>query len=346
MTLNLVILLPTLYSKGPILSICLSNRTADLALRELRRRGIQLDTASSQLIRDCTPSAGEVVSVADELGIITSDSLEVLVGSQENRRTTGKLTTHLWTVTPPEGSFYALGDGAYLPTPCFCLLQQARELHLIQLCQMLGYYLGTEQIVRVKNGVTRKVALPPLTTEEELTHYLQSAKGIKGVLALREALRYTCANAASPQETNLQLMLTLPIAYYGFGLKPPIMNYEVELHALARTLYPHEKCYIDLCWPDAKRGLEYQGEEHKDQLGADYARFLAIDAEGHSVRYLAKEQLQSPAQMQYIARYIAEGIGSRTDRSSWPLEADTQRLIDIISGKAAPKKGERRRQLR
>ena len=243
---------------------------------------------------------------------------------------------------PPENSFYHLEEGIYLPTPCFCLLQQARELHFINLCQMLGYYLGTEQIKQVTKDGILSITLPPLVTEEELWLYLEGAKGMKGVTPLRRALQYTCAGAASPQETNLQLILTLPSAYYGYGLKPPIMNYEIPLSPAARLLYDHKSCRIDLYWKEANMGLEYQGEDHGEQLGEDYARFFALNVEGKNVLYLAKEQLEDANQMNYVAHRVAAAIGANVDGPRWPEKQHTERLINILTGKQVPQKGERR----
>lgn len=324
------------------MSICLSNLTADHILRKLRTQGTQLNVVSAAAISEFAPDVEVASEIADEFGVTSSEQPEVLVGRQQDRRSNGSLITHLWKEAPPENSFYHLEEGIYLPTPCFCLLQQARELHFINLCQMLGYYLGTEEIKQVTEDGIRSITLPPLVTEEELWLYLKEAKGMKGVAPLRRALQYTCAGAASPQETNLQLMLTLPATCYGYGLKPPIMNYEIPLSPKAQLLYNRKSCRVDLYWKEADMGLEYQGEEHGKQLGKDYARFFALSVEGKNVLYLAKEQLHDANQMDYVAHRVAAAIGADVDGPWWPEKQHTERLIGILTGKLVPRKGEHR----
>lgn len=313
------------------MSICFAGLTADRILRNLRQqRETDLVGTSSQALCRCTSDHQTARKVATEFGIPSTDHIEILVGSSNSRHAAQSHTAHLWTGVPPEGSLLVYEKDVYLPTPCFCLLLQARELGLIQLCQMLGFYMGTEQIT-TSSG--ERITLPPMVTRTELVDYLQTVKGMKGAAPLRKALEFTCEGAASPQETNLQLVLTLPPSYCGFGLKHPTMNGRVKLSPAAMKLYDHEFCRIDLYWSDYDFGLEYQGDEHGLQLGLDYARFFALSIEGKEVLYVAKEQLSSATQMQYIARCVAERTGSKTDGPWWPTEEDTARLIEVILAK-------------
>lgn len=323
------------------MALCLSNKTADIILRNLRRKGAALEPASSSVIHDLRPDLSDARDVAHAHGIATNDSISVLVGSQGLRRKSPYATTHLFDGQPPEGSFLRLDDGVFLPSPCFCLLLQARELHLIELCQMLGFYMGTEQIEIEANGETKKVTLSPLVNEEELSLYLQSARGVRGIAALGDALRWTCAGAASPKETDLQLALTLPWSYGGFGLKQPIMNYKIDLHGEAKRLYPHDSCRIDLAWKESSFGLEFQGKEHGKQLGADYARMYALDKELWEILFVANEQLLDAAQMRYIASFVASKTRQSPRRIENRSDKEVQWLLDVLSGQTHPKKGYR-----
>ena len=323
------------------MALCLSNKTADTILRNLRREGAKLEPASSSVIHDFKPDLSDARDVASAYGVATNESVSVLVGSQGLRRKSPYATTHLFDGQPPEGSFLHLNDDVYLPSPCFCLLLQARELHLVELCQMLGFYMGTEQIEREADGRLWKETLPPLVNEEELSLYLQSAKGARGVSVLGNALRWTCAGAASPKETDLQLALTLPRSYGGFGLKQPIMNYEVNLGETARRLCPKGSCRIDLAWKKRRFGLEFQGKEHGKQLGADYARIYALDTEHWEILFVANEQLLDAEQMRYIASLVARKTGQSPRRIENRAEREIQWLLDVLSGQIHPKIGYR-----
>lgn len=92
-----------------------------------------------------------------------------------------------------------------------------------------------------------------------------------------------------------------------------------------------ERCYIDVCWPGIDMGLEYQGEDHGEQLGEDYARYYALDELGYQVFYVAKEQLRSADQMLYIAAKVARKLKARPGRTGWPEKDNLQMLLDLLT---------------
>jgi hypothetical protein len=52
---------------------------------------------------------------------------------------------------------------------------------------------------------------------------------------------------------------------------------------------------------------------------------------------VAKEQLESAAQMMYIGREVAKRIGCEVDESVLPTEDEYQELLDILAGKKHPR---------
>ncbi|MDO4798316.1 MAG: hypothetical protein Q4A01_09910, partial [Coriobacteriales bacterium] len=94
---------------------------------------------------------------------------------------------------------------------------------------------------------------------------------------------------------------------------------------------------IDLCWPQALFGLEYQGDKHGNQLGQDYARWFAAREEGYELWFVAKEQLESAVQMMQIGREVAKRIGCNVDMGLWPTEGELQDLLDTLAGRKHPK---------
>lgn len=314
------------------MSICLCNLSADAALELAAQKGIELTPASpdtSEFLAD--PALAK--EVLGELAHKLPRPIELLVGNPTLRRKSKEVSYRVWKGSLPRNSIFAISENLYVSSPDFTLLQQASQLHQVKLCQMLGRYLGTwTPNPDSPFGQDKRASL---TSFDSLSRFLARVGKAWGKSNLRFAMTYTCDGAASAPETSLQLAMCLPPALHGLGIMQPTMNYEVDLSAQARKLYPHDSIRIDLCWYQKKFGLEYQGEDHGTRLGEDYARWFAAQEEGYELWFVAKEQLESAPQMLHIARKVAERIGA--DAEPLPTESELQDLLDTLSGHKHPK---------
>lgn len=329
------------------MSICLSHASADRILELFAHKGVEMEPVSSSAITQFGANV-EDIQMSCDVAEMLGERIEVIVGNERAARQSKQVVCHKWTERLPEGALLRVpdSDGVYVSSPAFCLLQQAAELHVVNLCMMLGRYLATGSPAMGKNGVEVLSERQPLVKEEDLYGFIKEASGDKGVRRLKEALRWTCPGAASPQETNLQLILTLPLSYHGFGLALPHMNYEVALDTYARKIYPRKTCRIDLCWPERRFGLEYQGKEHGGQLEADWSRHYALVSQQYELLYVTSSQLYSAVQIEFIARQVARKTGKRIREGSWPKAEETQYLLDVLAGRAIPKVNEFKRRVR
>lgn len=316
------------------MSICLCNLTADALLEHAAQKGIEFEPASPdpQSFSADFALASRGLSSFDD---VLPKPIELMVGNAKNRRVSPGGSCHVWRGALPHGSFFAIDEGVYVTSPELTLLMQSAQLHQVSLCQMLGRYLGTWTPSNDAEGGQDKRA--PLTTFDALVGYLAGVKHGRGHGNLKLAMAYTCDGAASASETSFQLVLCLPPELHGFSLPQPIMNYEVELSARAQLMHPHKTARIDLCWHNERLGIEYQGEDHGDQLGEDYARCFALREEKYELWYVAKEQLSSATQMDFIAREVAKRIGFTVNESLWPSHGELQELLDILLGAKHPK---------
>ncbi|MBR3234967.1 MAG: hypothetical protein IKG11_05055 [Atopobiaceae bacterium] len=329
------------------MSICLCNASADKALELFAHKGIEMEPVSSSCVTQFRADF-EGVWIPSYLADVFSDGIEVLVGDGGAPRENDMVVCHRWTGRLPEGALLRAPNtmGLYVSSPAFCLMQQASELHMINLCMMLGRYLATKSPTMGKNGQDVLEDRLPLIKEDDLYRFVKGASGARGVGQLREALRWTCAGAASPQEINLQLALSLPPSYYGFGLALPQMNYSVPLDEYAKKFYARKECRIDLCWPERFFGLEYLGKDHEKQIEDDCSRHYALCTEGYELLYVTNGQLSSAVQMDYIARWVARKTRKHVREEVWPSINEVQRLLDILGKKVTPRQDERKRHTR
>lgn len=316
------------------MSICLCNLSADTVLELAAQNKLELTPASPDMLS----FRSDLASVREALGELITKlprPIELLVGNAKERRPSKEIACHTWRGSMPGSNFLQLDEGVYVSGPEFVLLQQASQLHQANLCQMLGRYLGTWTPAPDKERGMKERA--PLTTLESLSRFVASTGRVMGKNNLKLAMAHTCDGAASAPEASFQLALCLPPELYGLGLPFPTMNFKVDLSSQAKKLYPHDSIRIDLCWRDARFGLEYQGEDHGKQLGEDYARWFAAREEDYELWFVAKEQLEDAKQMGHIGREVAKRIGLDTSELHWPSEAELQDLLDILSGRVHPK---------
>ena len=317
------------------MSICLCNLSADVALELI-----------AQKKQEVTPTAVDLTSLTSDpevakecLGSFAEklpQPIELLVGDRGKRCRAGKgVACHVWQGALPGDGVLALKEDVYVTGPDLTLLQQATQLHQVKLCQTLGRYLGTW--TPSKDSLNGQEERAPLTTFDSLKGFLRQARGMKGTQNLVLAMAYTCDGAASAPETSLQLVLSLPPEFYGFGLSQPTMNYKVDLSAEATNICSKKSIRIDLCWRGSRFGLEYQSKDHGDKLGDDYARWFAARKEGYELWFVAKEQLENAAQMSYVGREVAKRIGCDAAEMTWPTKDELQDLLDILKGQENPK---------
>lgn len=317
------------------MGICLCNLSADKLLEYAARNKLELTPASPNP-SSFTADSALVRELLGDLREQLPDPIELIVGSAKARRGASNLACHMWRGPLTGSCFLALSDELYVTSPELTLLHQANQLHQANLAQMLGRYLGTWTPAPDKeNGQETRA---PLTTFESLNDFLMKTGRVMGKSNLKLAMAYTCEGAASGPETSTQLVFCFPKEMHGFGLPLPIMNYGVDLSPASQRLCGRESIRIDLCWRRARFGIEYQGKEHGNQPGEDYARWFAARKEGYELWFVAKEQLEDAYQMNYIGREVAKRIGFTVDERKWPSENELQDLLDILSGRksAAP----------
>lgn len=155
----------------------------------------------------------------------------------------------------------------------------------------------------------------PIITLEKLAAYLGQMSASKGIMRARRVLAAAFDGAASPMETMLALMLTLPVDMGGFGLPRPQLNRQITPAPAQQDLSSKEEMYADLCWPDQRLAVEYHGwSSHagagKTKVGEDAARTNSLTALGWTVLHATYEQVRTYAGMSLLARQVAHVLGT------------------------------------
>ncbi len=291
------------------MAIFLGYKTAELVLNSAH--------ASEFLPTDETPAqCGFVDDLAaqqfdaSKYGLPVDKPLDIVVGSRKMRRRRKTITCHVSSMHLPHGAYLTVAPDVFVASPALCLLQLSSSLTYAGRIKLAARFCGTYAPSKSeKHGfITRDALAAP----EDLISFYQQLPRSRGRALALEAARWALPKAASPMETKMALPFYLPWQRGGFGFPRPTMNYELTLSARGTQMTGKGLVKVDMYWPDAGFGCEYQSEAfHKgdEKYGQDIGRQLAIESQGKTIRMVTLEQLRNPAQLEYLAGLVAAHLG-------------------------------------
>ena len=258
---------------------------------------------------------------------------DILVRNQRMRRKGKEASYHLWSGDIPSGSLARYSDDIAIALPWFELVRQSPELSMEKIAKELMRITSTFE--RGTNQDNELPACNPMITWDALERYVSSAKGLRGVSRVREALEWAPPNARSPREIDLTIALAAPVRTGGCGLPIPELNHKVRLGIEAARRLGKSVCYVDLFWEGATPeyadcGAEYLGAKDHPNIGPELTRVNALSLEGINLNLIANEQFMSAGQLLITAKRIARVIGYMPFGDRWPSESDLQAHISRI----------------
>ena len=155
---------------------------------------------------------------------------------------------------------------------------------------------------------------PQFTNVKALKAFAARMKGVNGYKKISRALRFIADGSASPMETILFILLTLPYKLGGFGLPAPVLNRRIDIENPAKrgTRKTQYKC--DLFWPKAHVAVEYDSDFYHtgaDRIARDSKKRLDLEAHGVTVIPMTSRQIRNPDELEKLARLIARRLRKR-----------------------------------
>jgi len=263
--------------------------------------------------------------------------LHVLIGSANARKTTQSLHCHVGTGEYPGGSFIRMDSGMTVCSPELCFLQMGGELSLVDLVKLGFEFCGSYRLNEAGTNGKGFRGDEPLTSVARLVSYAKRATWIKGRANALRALSFIIDSSASPMETILTMLLTLPYRLGGFGLPKPMLNYRIETplrtdkssadSPVIATIGPTgirtassnasaDKLtyYCDLYWPHAKVALEYDSDFYHTgsyRIEKDAIRRNALTAAGVAVVTASRRQVVDKDKLRELAEKLSKLLGKR-----------------------------------
>jgi len=247
--------------------------------------------------------------------------LDIMVGTVNARRSSKAVRSRVYSKPLPYGAFINAGNGLYVSSPEFCFLQMAGDYSLAKLI-MLGlelcgsYSLPCKDSAGADQNASEQAVfdIKPLTNKKKIEAFAARIGGWTGhsnSQALR-ALRYIADDSASPMETILVILLTLPYKRGGYGLPTPELNGRIDPKKGAERFIGRGFYRGDLLWRKYGVVAEYNSDaEHAspERIANDAIRRNDLNLCGIHEVTVTKKQLYDAELFDNVARQIAAKIG-------------------------------------
>jgi len=267
--------------------------------------------------------------------------VEVMVGKLSARRRLQRMRLHVASAPLPEGGIIDVGGGLLVASPELCFFQLVNRLPLAKVLrlglELCGKYtLPANNTAREDPEVKEKgfKNRPALTSIERLSSFLARSGGMLNQKRLQSILRYINNGSASPMESKLLIMLTLPYCKGGYGLPMPELDAPVEPGKFAvknvsmdmgmsiglstgnmgtAPLSKDDKAYrCDLYWRDLKLAVEYDSDRYhllSEQKAKDSKKKNYLLSKGVHVIAVSRLQIKSVDDVERVAKQLAARHG-------------------------------------
>lgn len=323
------------------MTIILTDETALAFWRRSRLTGSSLlrtTACRTSRLASGAPPPSEVIAACDHM-IDDAARIHVLVGRKQDIRRCDEVKYSSFSGRFPSKSLHRLNDGMYVTGPEFAFTRMSAQTDLLSLVR-IGFEL-TGSFAMNKNDMRGFSNCKPLTATKEMAHFLDHAKGLRGSVRAKQALRHILDGAASPMEAEMAMLLTLPKRLGGYGLPKPILNYRLDLACPRGTRLRRSAITVDAAWPKEKLALEYDSDQFHtgaEKIAVDSERRNDILFLGYDVKTITRKEITSVTSMDKIAESIARRLGVKVRKAGndFPTRQSDlrRRLLRMRSGDA------------
>ena len=281
------------------------------ALEYWRLAGSHGTPTSHRASRAELPSGPVRGPVPTELGHLSSP-LHCLCGSKHKNLPGDVVLHHHQKAALPAGALRAISPRIGIVSPELALAQSANLLSFSELvglmCEFCGAFSACDE---ASHGMFSREAL---SSVRRLRAFGQAAEGIAGIGPFKVAAPYALGGSRSPAETAAALMLSLPRARGGYGLRGVELNRPVRLASRAQKNAGVSRLKPDISWPGTQVCIEYDSDGfHREQgrIANDARRKNALIQSNLYVITLTKLQMAKRFEMDKVAKQAAAKMGKR-----------------------------------
>lgn len=235
--------------------------------------------------------------------------VHLLVATRAARRQSTLFEAHVWGGRLPSEALIELNTHTHLSSPSFVFLQMAAKLSVPRLALLGCELCGTYALAEGERGFRDRDALE---SAAGIGRSLADIQRVRGVRTAREAAGCLLDGAASPMESVVALLLSLPIELGGYGLARPRLNCRIDPALGARAGAPRDWFACDLYWPQGRVAVEYDSDAFHtggERIARDSERRNALAYLGITVVTVTRRQVMDGRAMDRVAVQLRRLLG-------------------------------------
>lgn len=253
------------------------------------------------------------LELAETMGILypNGDERRVhhLIPNEAFRSRSRIAAPHTFPHKLPSRALTPVARSLYMTSPSFTFFLLAPTLPICQTVALAYELCGS---YRLAAGSFEQHA--PLATTAALSTCAAELAHARGASAARRSAKFVMDGSASPMETMLATILSLPCKYGGYGLPTPLLNHRIDLSPNAQRIARKRFVKCDLFWPDGNLCVEYNSNKHHtgaERIDSDARRQAALLDMGVTVITITAGQILNVESCDAAAKAIAKKIGRR-----------------------------------
>ena len=201
-------------------------------------------------------------------------------------------------------------------------LKWERMRRLIAATVVACEFAGTYRLAAGEKNVSYRA--PRLMSAATLAATIAKVGDTSGTRRARCVCDLMLEGSASPMETVLGLMLTLPVEYGGFGIEKPQLNCSIDVSSHRGELADRNVVIPDFLWPERRVAVEYDsGEFHAARAGERFAhdavRANILAVLGYHVLRVVPQTMRTLGGVALLARQIAFFLDTKLEPTT-PLQ--------------------------
>lgn len=256
-------------------------------------------------------NAKEIENIASEV-LPKNAPIEVAVGVSTSRcNTAGILRFRDPSLNVP-GAYHQILPHVFVASPATTFIQLSKVLRKESLV-LLGYELcGSYSISQCAEFGFE--ACEPVLNSDELKLLVSKFTGRNGIKLARWAANHITDGAASPMESRLAILLTLPKRSGGFGLPKPRINKTIQLPPTAKSFNKTSTLRPDFLWETQQVALEYDSALWHSSEKAyihDSERRNLFNSLGISSISVTRDEIKNEEKMFVIVQGLHRLLGIR-----------------------------------
>lgn len=253
--------------------------------------------------------AGSLLAVGPDV-LVSGPELAVIQLCSVQGKLDALLDAHVDAVRAETGLLADLGldDRPVVDHP----LEWERVRRLVSATVVASEFAGTYRLGWGDASAT--YGLRPLMSAESLEHVIAEVGESPGTRRARRVRELMVEGSASPLETSLALMLTLPVEFGGFGLAKPLLNRPIDVSAYRGSLSDRDEVSPDFLWAERRVALEYDSAEFHGGRDRSRSRTDAVRANilatlGYCVLRATPDTIRSLPDLTLLAHQVAHVLG-------------------------------------